>query len=130
MVNRRNGLSMPEAEFDAVASDYVAQHARSIRLSGEDVDYFARYKIVEARKITDRRSVPVGRIMDFGAGIGNSVKPMRELFPNARITCLDVSEKSLVQCRRHGTANTGRSEEHTYELQSLMRILYAVLCLQ
>src|SRR3546814_5674023 len=45
--------------------------------------------------------------MDFGAGIGNSVKPMREMFPSARITCLDVSEKSLVQCRRHGTANTG-----------------------
>src|SRR3546814_17302156 len=29
------------------------------------------------------------------------------MFPSARITCLDVSEKSLVQCRRHGTANTG-----------------------
>ena len=97
---------MPEAEFDAVASDYVAQHAQSIRLSGEDVDYFARYKIVEARKIADRRGVPIGRVMDFGAGIGNSLKPMREMFPGARITCLDVSEKSLDQCRRHGTANT------------------------
>lgn len=97
---------MPEAEFDAVASDYVAQHAQSIRLSGEDVDYFARYKIVEARKIADRRDTPVDRIMDFGAGIGNSVKPMREMFPDARITCLDVSEKSLAQCRRQGTADT------------------------
>src|SRR3546814_17862054 len=103
MVNRRNGLSMPEAEFDAVASDYVAQHARSIRLSGEDVDYFARYKIVEARKIADRRSVPVGRIMDFGDGIGNSVKPIREILSSARTTCLHVTSKSLVQCRPHGT---------------------------
>ncbi len=97
---------MPEAEFDAVASDYVAQHAQSIRLSGEDVDFFARYKIVEARKIADGAGLSVGRIMDFGAGIGNSLKPMREIFPNAGITCLDVSEKSLAQCKRHGTADT------------------------
>lgn len=97
---------MPEAEFDAVASDYVAQHAQSIRLSGEDVDFFARYKIVEARKIADGAGLSVGKIMDFGAGIGNSLKPMREIFPNAGITCLDVSEKSLAQCKRHGTADT------------------------
>src|SRR3546814_3136279 len=42
-----------------------------------------------------------------------------------------------VQCRRRRepefadvfTANSGRSEEHTSELQSLMRTLYAVFCL-
>lgn len=98
--------SMPEAEFDAVAADYVAQHTRSVRLSGESVDYFARYKIVEARRIARRRRLTVDRIMDFGAGIGNSLKPMREMFPAARITCLDVSEKSLDLCRRQMTANT------------------------
>src|SRR3546814_7189270 len=30
----------------------------------------------------------------------------------------------------HGTWGTGRSEEHTSELQSLMRISYAVFCLK
>src|SRR3546814_2286061 len=31
---------------------------------------------------------------------------------------------------KKGTASVGKSEEHTSELQSLMRISYAVLCLQ
>src|SRR3546814_5349926 len=31
---------------------------------------------------------------------------------------------------RRGSAHGGRSEEHTSELQSLMRISYAVLCLK
>ena len=89
---------MVEAEFDAVASEYEAQHARSIRLSGEGVGYFARYKIEDLRKITDRRKLDVHRIMDFGAGIGNSLKPLHTLFPEAYITCLDVSTRSLDLC--------------------------------
>src|SRR3546814_5643417 len=32
--------------------------------------------------------------------------------------------------RRHGSENPARSEEHTSELQSLMRISYAVFCLK
>src|SRR3546814_8081458 len=32
--------------------------------------------------------------------------------------------------RDHGAAKLGRSEEHTSELQSLMRISYAVFCLK
>lgn len=34
-----------EAEFDRVAANYQQQHEQSIRLSGEDTGYFARYKI-------------------------------------------------------------------------------------
>ncbi|MBU6267155.1 MAG: methyltransferase domain-containing protein [Sphingomonadales bacterium] len=91
---------MAEAEFDAVAADYAAQHARSIRLSGEDTGYFARYKIDLARALADRRGVAVRSILDFGAGIGNSLRPLRARFPDAAITCLDVSQASLEQCRR------------------------------
>jgi len=87
------------AEFDGVAGSYVDQHARSIRLSGEGVDYFARYKAQDARRVADRRGVQVRRILDFGAGIGNSLQPLRRQFPEARITCLDVSAQSLELCR-------------------------------
>lgn len=87
------------AEFDAVAESYTEQHARSIRLSGEGVDYFARYKIVDARRVADERGVQVCRILDFGSGIGSSLRPMWELFPEAQITCLDVSAQSLDLCR-------------------------------
>src|SRR3546814_1379141 len=49
---------------------------------------------------------------------------------------LQIAARSLDQFSRVGTicvlviAATGRSEEHTSELQSLMRISYAVFCLQ
>src|SRR3546814_1300957 len=36
----------------------------------------------------------------------------------------------MTEVARHGLAVEGRSEEHTSELQSLMRISYAVFCLK
>src|SRR3546814_1661582 len=39
-------------------------------------------------------------------------------------------ELSPVECRRALTRMPNRSEEHTSELQSLMRISYAVFCLK
>lgn len=87
------------AEFDAVAGSYTEQHARSIKLSGEGVDYFARYKIEDAYRVAKKRGVQVRHILDFGSGIGNSLQPMREHFPEAQITCLDVSSQSLDLCR-------------------------------
>src|SRR3546814_10622976 len=41
------------------------------------------------------------------------------------LQCLDVDQRALV-----GGAGQARSEEHTSELQSLMRISYAVFCLK
>src|SRR3546814_2654519 len=42
---------------------------------------------------------------------------------------LQLGTRWMRQCRRSARA-TGRSEEHTSELQSLMRISYAVFCLK
>src|SRR3546814_8927994 len=44
--------------------------------------------------------------------------------PAARRRCLDHAHHALVEYQ------CGRSEEHTSELQSLMRISYAVFCLK
>jgi SAM-dependent methyltransferase len=107
---------MAEAEFDAVAADYAVQHARSIRMSGEDTGYFAQYKVVEARRVADRNSLDVQRILDFGAGIGSSLPHLREHFPKAHITCLDVSEESLRRCRH---LSVERVEYKAYDGQVL-----------
>src|SRR3546814_9704010 len=50
----------------------------------------------------------------------------------AKVTIVDngMIEVAIGNDRYRLTANTGRSEEHTSELQSLMRIPYAVLCLK
>jgi len=84
---------MDRAEFDRFADEYERQHARSIRLSGETPDYFARYKVQDVARLCARRAPR--RILDFGAGVGASVAHWREAFPNASLTCLDVSERSL-----------------------------------
>lgn len=92
-----------QAEFDAVAGDYEALHAAATRLSGEETGYFARYKAADARKLADAAGCLPRRILDFGSGIGNAVAPLAEQFPEARLTCLDVSQASLdLSRRRHG----------------------------
>src|SRR3546814_8984451 len=42
---------------------------------------------------------------------------------------MDIAERTIAQAAIIATGSTRRSEEHTSELQSLMRISYAVFCL-
>ncbi|PWK63169.1 class I SAM-dependent methyltransferase [Aminobacter sp. AP02] len=86
---------MLEAEFDQFAAEYQQQHAASIRLSGEKPDFFARYKIRDIAEALDGKGVKPRRILDFGAGVGNSLGPMRESFPDSQIALLDPSMQSL-----------------------------------
>src|SRR3546814_3624973 len=53
--------------------------------------------------------------------------------PSSSTTPLPALATSLIAARRlqrPGTVTSSRSEEHTSELQSLMRISYAVFCLK
>jgi len=87
------------AEFDKFAEEYLATHKTNLALTGEQPDYFARYKIVEvARRLRALGAAP-RRILDFGCGIGNSVPHLRQAFPQAQITGVDVSETSLAVAR-------------------------------
>lgn len=92
---------MDTAEFDRFADEYLQTHAANLAISGEAPEYFARYKIDEIRRLWTRRGRAEPRaILDFGAGIGNSVPHFRRAFPGATITALDVSERSLAIGRR------------------------------
>lgn len=87
---------MPSSEFDAFAEDYLKAHAENTKLTGEDPEYFARYKIVEIyRQLKARGDELPKSILDFGTGIGNSLPHLKDIFPDATVTGLDVSEKSL-----------------------------------
>lgn len=87
---------MDVAEFDRFAEEYASTHAANIRISGEDPAYFARYKIEEVRRRWDAegRAEPAAAL-DFGTGIGNSLPHLARRFPTARVTGLDVSQRSL-----------------------------------
>jgi SAM-dependent methyltransferase len=84
------------AEFDKFAEEYDAIHADNIKLSGEDPEYFARYKIDDLRRRWNAagRAEP-GAILDFGTGIGNSIPHLAKAFTGARLVGLDVSQNSL-----------------------------------
>jgi ubiquinone/menaquinone biosynthesis C-methylase UbiE len=85
---------MRPSEFDRFADEYHSVHAQNIRLSGEDPDYFARYKAREAARV-GRGHLPAAKLLDFGTGVGNSLPFLHEEFPDCRITGVDVSLRSL-----------------------------------
>jgi ubiquinone/menaquinone biosynthesis C-methylase UbiE len=96
---------MDEAEFDKFADEYRSMHAANIRLSGEDPEYFAEYKVVDIAAELARDQVTARSALDFGAGVGYSVPFFSRHMPATRVTCLDVSRKSLdVGAARHGAA--------------------------
>lgn len=89
---------MEEAEFDKFAAEYRTLHAASIKASGESPEYFAEYKIVDiAAEFARVHGAATRRaaVLDFGAGVGYSVPFFARHMPQARVTCLDVSQKSL-----------------------------------
>jgi ubiquinone/menaquinone biosynthesis C-methylase UbiE len=84
-----------EFQFDRFADEYRALQAASVRISGEGPEYFWRYKVVDLALLCAATGLQPRSVLDFGAGVGNSVPYLREAFPGAGITCLDVSRKSL-----------------------------------
>jgi SAM-dependent methyltransferase len=87
------------AEFDKFAEEYLATHKTNLAVTGDSPDYFARYKIVEIARRLRALGVAPKRVLDFGCGIGNSAPHLHEAFPDAQITGVDVSERSLSVAR-------------------------------
>lgn len=92
---------MDSKEFDKFADEYLQMHSENLAITGEDPEYFARYKIEEIVRLYRRRRLPSPeRILDFGCGIGASIPHLRRAFPDASLTGLDVSQRSL-EIARH-----------------------------
>lgn len=89
---------MPHPEFDLYVDNYHDQHAASVRLSGEGPEFFAAYKAALTARLVTAAGLAPARLMDFGAGLGNSVPHLQRAFPGAALTCIDVSAQSLAQC--------------------------------
>lgn len=96
---------MDEVEFDKFAEEYRDLHAANIRLSGEDPEYFAEYKVADIAAELARERAVARTALDFGAGVGYSVPFFSSHLPATKVTCLDVSRKSLeLGAARHGSA--------------------------
>ncbi|MDR3495714.1 MAG: class I SAM-dependent methyltransferase [Ancalomicrobiaceae bacterium] len=87
---------MDAAEFDKFAEEYRQLHTQNIKASGETPDYFADYKVRDVAVDLARHSLPERpRLLDFGCGVGSSMPYFRKYLPEAQVTGLDVSRKSL-----------------------------------
>ena len=103
---------MLEAEFDAFSESYREQHRASVAFGGFELDYFAQYKAEVAKICCEKAGIIPQSIIDFGAGIGNAVGPLRSAFPDAAIKCVDVSEDSLRHCE---ALKVNNSTVHIYD---------------
>ena len=101
---------MDRAEFDKFAEEYKSLHRENIACTGEDPEYFAEYKMKDLKRIVEATpSVPdTGFFLDFGAGIGASIPFFRKYFPDAHLTCADVSK----DCLEIAASNSGSSAEY------------------
>lgn len=80
-------------DFDNYVQNYQEIHNKNLKkLSGFGRDYFAQYKINEVK---ERLTYSPKNILDFGCGDGISCEILRELFPQAKITGVDVSSESI-----------------------------------
>ena len=97
------GSSPDPAEFDPVAADYRVQQRRSLGRFGTSVDYFSEYKVAAVARHLRQKAPTCRSILDFGSGIGASIPYFQRFFPNAALTCSDVSGESLRLAREaHG----------------------------
>jgi 2-polyprenyl-3-methyl-5-hydroxy-6-metoxy-1,4-benzoquinol methylase len=116
-----------EAEFDRYAAGYDDLHRASIAASGEDPEYFARYKRdVLVRLLGSGFSRPV---LDFGCGIGNLTRFLVESFAN--VSGFDPSRKSieLAQKRCEGAtflADLGEAPRNHYGAIVVANVLHHV----
>lgn len=82
-------------EFDLLADQYAELHKKNIAISGENPDYFSEYKIRDLAKYSSLERMSIGRILDFGCGIGNSIPYFRKYYSNSELGFSDVSSKSI-----------------------------------
>jgi SAM-dependent methyltransferase len=94
MMERREKKA-PQAEFDALAENYHQQHKANVAVTGEEPEFFARYKVADLALLSGVLDGKLQSILDFGCGIGNSLPHFRRFFPEQYITCADVSARSI-----------------------------------
>lgn len=86
---------MDKAEFDRFADEYCELHARNISASGEGPEYFAEYKIRDIAEHLQDQGREAKAVLDFGSGVGTSLPWVHKHLRPSRLTCLDVSQRSL-----------------------------------
>jgi len=94
-----------EADFDAYSDSYKYILAQSTGEDLESASFFASQKVGHLAHCFPKKD-SLQSILDYGCGVGMSLRPLRQTFPNAEIIGADPSQSSLdVATREHADCN-------------------------
>ena len=89
--------------FEDYAAEYDATLNRTVRLSGEETEFFIELKIRLICKEIIRRQFALRSILDFGCGTGNAFKSVRKYINKAKYSGVDTSCQSIeYACKKWG----------------------------
>ena len=71
---------MPPAEFDSFAQSYEQDLAKSLAITGEGREFYARRRIDWTAQCVARLNHPAQRILDYGCGDGANVPMLAARF--------------------------------------------------
>src|SRR3546814_5423100 len=101
-------------------------HDDAIRRLGGQLQAIGHAVALDDQRVIARCREGIGHLREHAAAL---VADFADLAVHRRGCARDTTAECLTD-RLMAKANTKRSEEHTSELQSLMRISYAVFCLK
>jgi SAM-dependent methyltransferase len=74
---------------------------KGLRLSGESKEFYARGRLTHLkRRWRAMGRLEVGRIIDYGCGVGDVTRLIAEIFPSAQVLGLDPSARCIERARR------------------------------
>lgn len=84
------------SEFDQYASEYERIHNRNLSVAAASTDFFVRQKVELISEFWKKHQIrPDATFLDFGCGIGRTLRPLKEKFPECRYTGIDLSAESI-----------------------------------
>lgn len=84
-----------KAEFDDFAKEYRADQDKYLSATGEDSDFFARYKVHQLAVWYPELLIKENMILDFGCGDGLMSNYLAYYFNRSKVFGVDISEESV-----------------------------------
>lgn len=81
--------------FDTYSSSYNENLQKGLQLSGEHADFFSQCRVQFVKAVLRLENSTPQRILEFGTGIGNNVRFLKDVFPRSRIVGVDICESML-----------------------------------
>ncbi len=82
---------MKPSQFDASAGRYAEELDEGLRITGENIQYYAQRRIGHLARCLGRRGFQARRVLDFGCGTGTATPYFLEHFPGCTVTGANVS---------------------------------------